>query len=960
MRRVTAPARPELPLHWTAGVRPRLVGRVRETDALQDAWSLAGRGCRQVVVVGGEPGAGKSRLLAEACAALHAEGAWVLVGTCVAELGLPYQPFVEPVEALLARSGVAGPAAERLRVLASAVPDGRPDGAEHRRQLYDSVVEVVRDLAARRPLVLALEDVHWAGAAALELLTYLVQRTAESRLLLVATHRTTAPDRTAALVGTLSRLQRMDGVRRLDLEGLRTEDVVDYLIREGGVPLHRARAAAGLLRDQTGGNPFFLGELWRDLSARGGLSALHAAGREAPASIRDALQGRLTGLSEPQRQTLELAAVIGEEVEATTLVAASAWGRDTTLSALDDGVAYGLLVCVAPGHYRFPHALARQAVVELLPPSRRADQHARVAAVLEAAPAGSARRVQSLAHHYAQARALGLADKAVHYLVEAATSAERALAHEDAGRWYEQAAALSDASGAADRLHLAAARSHLLSGDFARARLLAERVARSARSLERLQAAILYEAASWRPGLPGQRAVELLYAALEATDDAGEALRVRARASLGRALAFTGDSDAAHHLGAQAVAQARLLGDDDLLAHALQASLWHGLRPRDVPGKLARATELSTLAHRTGALGHLGPAAYYRGVIAYVQGDPDALTQAQDDLVLMSQGTGQGFFEYMAGCLGYGRRFVAGDLAAAEAICGELLELGERFGTDGTEGPSAVQTYMVRRESGAVQRVRSLVTGDEDPAGHWAPGLLALYTELELDRPAARLLRRLLDVELGRHRDSAHWPAVLAFLVEAALHLQDVPAAERLRPELLEHAGHNLVAGQFVALFGSADRYLGAVDSLLGRASADDWLESALALDRRTGAPLHVAHTLAATYRHRQRVGAGRAELDELAQSTLALAEPLGLAKPLRALGRPAAHVPAQRPSGLTAREAEVLRLVADGMSNRAIGERLVISEHTAANHVRNILAKTGSANRTQAARYAAAHALLD
>ncbi len=961
VRAVTAPARPGLPLHWTAGVRPPLVGRARETAALRDAWSLVGQGCRQVVVIGGEPGAGKSRLLAEACAALHDDGAWVLVGTCVAELGLPYQPFVEPVEALVAQPGTQAPAVERLRVLtSSSSAAARPDEPEHRRQLYDHVVEALVDLARQRPLVLALEDLHWAGPAALELLTYLVQRTAESRLLLLATHRSTAPDRSAALVGTLARLQRLDGVRRVDLQGLRTEDVVDYLGCEGGVPAHRARAAAPLLRDQTGGNPFFLGELWRDLSARGGLAALHAPGREAPASIRDALQSRLTGLSEPQRQTLELAAVIGEEVDATTLLAASAWGRDTTLLALDDGVAHGLLVCVAPGHYRFPHALARQAVVELLPPSRRADQHARVASVLEATPPGPARRVQSLAHHYAQAQALGFADKAVHYLVEAALAAERALAHEDAGRWYEQAAALSQGTGAQDRLHLSSARSHLLSGDFALARSLAERVAGSGPPVERLQAAILYEAASWRPGLPGHRAVELLSAALEAAAvDADESLRVRGRASLGRALAFTGDTDAAHAVGAEAIARARLLGDDDLLAHALQASLWHGLRPKDVPAKLARATELSTLAHRTGNLGHLGPAAYYRGVIAYVRGDPVAWSQAQDDLVLMSHGTGQGFFEYMAGCLAYGRCFASGDLDAAGTLCQELLELGERFGTDGTEGPSAVQTFMVRRETGAVQRVRPLVTGEEDPDAHWTPGLLALYTELGLHRSASRLLHRLLGPELADHRESARWPAVLAFLVEAALQLEDAAAAERLRPELLEHAGSNVVAGQFVALFGSADRYLGSVDSLLGRPSADEWLASALELDQRTLAPLHEAHTLAATFSHRQRHGAGRAELDHLAERTCALAAPLGLAGPQRTVGRPALAVPAQRPAGLTAREAEVLRLVAEGLLNREIGERLVISEHTAANHVRSILAKTGSGNRTQAAMYAAEHHLL-
>lgn len=956
---MSEPSSSPLPPRWTVREQPTFVGRGRELAELEGAWSRVLRGSRQLVVIGGEPGLGKSRLLGRVCTALHRQGARVLVGTCVPDLGLPYQPFVEPAEALLRDAGSES-TVERLRAVAGrAVDRERPDEPEHRRQLYDSLVEAVVSSSRDQPLVLALEDVHWAGPPALELLSYLVERTAEFRVLLVATCRTTAPDRSEPLTSCLSRLYRLDGVRRLDLDGLQTEDIADYLRHEVDLPLHRVRAPAAVLRDQTGGNPFYLRELWRDLSAQGGLAALRSADLAAPVSVRETLQGRLLNLSEQQRQTLELAAVIGEEVDVAVLVAASAWGRDETLLALDDGVAYGLLECVAAGRYRFAHALARQAVAELLPPSRRAHHHARVAQALDGRSAPSAQQVQALAYHYAQAQPLGYRDKAVHYLVEAARAAERALAHEDAARWYEQAALLGEDAGSREPLHLAAARGHLLGGDFARARQLAEQVATSDEAGRRLQAAVLYEAASWRPGLPGHRAVELLTGALgAAAQDDGDPLRVRALASLGRAYAFTSDTRAARRVGATALQQARLTGDDALLAHALQASLWHGLRPEDAPAKLARATELSALADRTGDLGHLGPAAYYRGVISYLQGDAAGWAQAHADLTRMSRGTGQGFFEYMAGCLEYGRQFVTGDFSGAERTCARLLDLGEGFGTDGTEGPSAVQTFMLRRETGALEQVRPLITGREDPATQWAPGLLALYTELGLDAAAARLLRWLLSDRLSQHRDSAHWPAVLVFLVEAALRVGDEDAAGQLRPELAEYAGHNLVAGQFVALFGSADRYLGAVDSLLGRPGAEQWFASALELDRRTGAAVHEAHTLAATVLHRRRVGDGTG-VEELVTRLRELATPLGLVRALRLVGPSPARVPAQRPDGLTAREAEVLALLGEGLLNREIAERLVISEHTAANHVRSILAKTGSANRTQAAMYAAGRGLL-
>ncbi|SFE49373.1 ATP-binding protein [Blastococcus tunisiensis] len=955
-------APPPLPARWASPARPAFVGRWSELAAFEEVWAAVLAGSRQVVFVGGEPGAGKSRLLAEVATTLHRHGAAVLVGTCAAEFGPPYQPFGEPLGALLGARPEAG-LDDRLATLAGrgSPEDGDGPSHEYRRALYDAAVDAVCDVAAGRPLVLALEDLHWAGPSALQLLAHLVERTADCPLLLLGTHRTTAPDRSAGLVRTIAQLYRLDGVRRLDLAGLAAEDIAQYLVQEGHLSPYAARGAATVLRDQTGGNPFFLRELWRDHAAHGGRDLTV---RQAPASVRDTILGRLERLPLPARQTVELAAVVGEDVDVATVLAASEWSRETTLAGLDEAVAFGLLEPVPPSDdvLRFPHALCRQAVLDLLPASRRLQQHAGVARAVESTIPASERRTQRLAFHYAQAQALGHAAEAVRYLTEAARSAARGLAHEDAAGWFEQAAALSEDDAGRGDLVLSAAGSHLLAGDFARARVLAERVATgSAEPGRRLAAAVAYEDASWRPGLPGHRAVELLEDALAGiAPDPADPHYVRGLASLGRALAFTGATVEADVLGRRAVDLARQHGDDDLLAHALQAGLWNGLRPEDAPDKFARAGELARLADRTGTLAHLGPAAYYRGVISYLQGEPDALAQAHDDLVRMARATGQTFFEYMAGCMSYARQFSAGDFAAAHRTCGELQDLGTSFGSDDTEGPCAVQSYMIRRESGTVGQVRGLITGDERPEEHWAPGLLALYTELELPGPAARLLAWLLDGRLARYEDSAQWPCVLIYAVEAALFLEDDAAARALRPRMAEYAGTNLVAGQFVAVFGSADRYLGALDSLLG-GPAEEELAAALAMDTRMGSALHQAHTLAAQAVHARRSGAGAAVLDDLTGRARRLAEPLGLRRVLRLLGGTAPPVPAPRsPGGLTSRETEVLQLLGEGLLNREIADRLVISENTAANHVRSILAKTGSGNRTQAAMFAAAHGLLE
>jgi DNA-binding NarL/FixJ family response regulator len=171
------------------------------------------------------------------------------------------------------------------------------------------------------------------------------------------------------------------------------------------------------------------------------------------------------------------------------------------------------------------------------------------------------------------------------------------------------------------------------------------------------------------------------------------------------------------------------------------------------------------------------------------------------------------------------------------------------------------------------------------------------------------------------------------------------------------------VTGQFVAVFGSADRYLGAVDSMLGTGTPEKWFESAIEMDARMAAPVHEALTLAAYARHLRRSQADPRRVTELVDRARSLAEPVGHRRVLRqldALNLPDTAAPGGgRRDGLTARETEVLRLLGEGLSNREIAARLVISENTAANHVRSILAKTGSDNRTQAAIYASAQGLL-
>jgi DNA-binding CsgD family transcriptional regulator len=180
---------------------------------------------------------------------------------------------------------------------------------------------------------------------------------------------------------------------------------------------------------------------------------------------------------------------------------------------------------------------------------------------------------------------------------------------------------------------------------------------------------------------------------------------------------------------------------------------------------------------------------------------------------------------------------------------------------------------------------------------------------------------------------------------------------------MAEYASMNLVAGQFVAVYGSADRYIAELDSVLGAPSADLHFERALAMDRRMGAVTHQVETLAAWSRHRSRGhgAAGEPSAVGLADEARALARRIGHRRVLGDLDAEPSPAPArpQLPDGLSERELDVLRLVAAGLSNREIGERLFITTNTAANHVRSILSKTRAPNRTAAAMYAIQHGLL-
>ncbi len=938
---------------------------------MEEVWAEVECGRPQLVFVGGEPGAGKSRLVAEVAGALHDEGIAVLVGTSARETGVPYQPFAELLDQLF-ESCPAGSLdalldrhSDQLRRLSTEVvrhlpgPEELAAGSgEQRRDLFEAVSGLLARLAEQRPLALVLEDLHWAQLPTLALLEHVVRTSADARMLVLVTLRTTLPDRSDELAMRVAELHRLEGVRRLDLGGLDTSAVIEYLVLHGGLSEREARAPAVLLRDRTGGNPFFLRELWADLQHRGGVSALRSSQR-VPVSISDSLEERIARLEDRLRPVLELAAVLGDEFDLAMLVAASETDRTTTMDFVDAAVALGFVESVeSPGtHYCFVHALARQAVLDRTPPSRLALLNARAGEALERLPRQNA-LIPRLAHHFLAAQFLGFHDQALRHTREAGRLAERSLAFEEAAGWFERAASLPECDPE-DRaqLLLAAAIDHVRACSFPRARAIYEELATTSGPDVQLAAALGFEDATWRPGVNGIRAADLLSAAVGAGNlDPDDARHVRALGSLGRALALAGEMSEARRVGNRAIDLARQRGDDETMAHVLTASLWHGITPDLAEQQLERSAEISRLSRAAQDYETLGAALNFRATASYVLGRPDDLRGAIEDARSAVEHTGLPYYRFIFCGHSHAVAFLRGDFAGAEHWAQETLKYTETFGDEVAEGPHSVQMFMVRRETGALDRFGTFLDGTETFTARWVPGLLALYTEVGQKTGMRRALRHLLDRELTDRSDEAQWPMELVFLTEAALALDDAETARILQPLLAAYQGMNLVSGTMVATFGSADRYLGRVAALLGDvATAERHLEVALEMDRRMRSAVHTAETLGQLALLADATGR-RERAQALAREALDLAEENGQRRVARAL---ATLVPGDRPEGLTEREIDVLRLLVAGLSNQQIGTRLHISANTAANHVRSILIKTGTANRTQAAIYAAQHGLV-
>ncbi len=972
-------------------LRSPFVGRAAELEMLRTLMpSAPGEGCR-LVLLAGEPGAGKSRLLHELAGDAGIEDAWLLRGSCDATVRTPYGPFAEALGQLVERAepaelraalGAGGAELTRLlpdlpaRIGELAAPlEADPDTERHR--LHTAVANLLAGASRETPLVMMLEDCHWADAPTLLLLRHLVRSRPAGRMLLLATFRDAEADLSPPLAEALADLRRSDDVVRIRLEGLSESEVAELVRNAAGAAADAAPAElARAIHELTGGNAFLVCELWRDLVETG---TVEIAGGEirtrrplaeigTPESVREVVSQRLARLGPGTTDLLELAATAGAEFELEPVRRAAGLTETELLATLEEAVASGMVEELPSRRlaYRFAHELVRRALYDRLSRARRAELHLRVAEALEQGTAAE-RDLADLAHHFGAAAPLGGPERAVEYNLRAARAASAALAFEEATSGLRVALEIgleddAERVGALIDLGVACHRG----GDATEALAAFDAAAEIARRLgsgELLaRAAIGYEEACWRPALHSQTAIELLEEALAALDEDEDELRLALLAGLARALGLQGEPERAALVRDGAVAIGRRHGNSVGLSRVLARSYWaRGSTPLEQI--LARLTEARDLAAEGGDAEIHADAMAWRATTFVALGDLASARSEVIELREMAERTGQPFMLHVAEHYGSALALCDGRLAAAEEMAVRSHEWGKLLTGRDASGVYGFQMFSLRREQGRLAELAPsvrILAGGAERHGPWLPGLVAVLAELGMEREARAGLARIADGGLDRFRSSL-WLATLSYLADAAAALGDERMAALVLPELEPFAGTTVMIGHLVCCYGSADRYLGMLAATLGESErAEAYFEAALERNREMGAETWLAHTGCAYAGFLRGQGdSGKPRAEALLRDAARIAERRGLAGLQAKIAGLGGIAPVTGlPDDLSPREAQILNLVAAGLSNREIGSSLSISEHTAANHVRSILRKTGCGNRTEAASYAHRHGI--
>ena len=851
------------------------VGRERELEELRTSVDAARAGQGQLVLLAGEPGIGKTRTASELGTYARLRGFQVLWGRCHETGGAPaYWPWVQIIRTYLhdrdprnVRSEMGTGAADIAQLVSEvrerlpdlpALPALEPEQARFR--LFDSITAFLRNATAHQPLVLVLDDLHWADAPSLLLLQFLAREMGSARLLVIGTYRDIELGREHALFQTLGDLTREPVTRRFLLRGLTEREVARYIEMTAGLA-PPADLVAAVYRE-TEGNPFYVGEVVHLLVAEGRLEAPEGrAGWKVgvPQSVREVIGRRLHCLSADCNRVLTVAAALGRDFGLDTIQPLSAVAAERLLELLDEAIAARIVskVAEAVGRYRFSHALVRDTLYEELGAAQRVRLHRQIGEVLEALHgAKPERHLAELAYHFAQAAEDGRdAGKAIAYARRAADRALAQLAYEEGARQYQAALDLLAAYQPTDEaervdLLLGLGEAWRRTGDVEMAK---ETIREAAEGAQRLGAAELLARAALAYGGPGfvfglhePYEVALLEEALSALDARDSALRARVMARLAMGLYASGAPERCDALSEQAVAMARRVSDPATLAYALHARhavLWG---PRRLEERLAIATEIVRLAEAARDREQVARGRHFRIVDLLELGDVRAAFREMELQSKLADELHQPLYQWHRAFYQAMRALLEGRFEEGEQLANEALEFGQRASQDAME-TFGVQLFSARRDQGRLAELEASAAAfvEQQPeVPGWRAVLACLYTETGRDADARRELETIATGGFAALPEDSVWAPTMAMLSEVCAGLGDSRRAAELYDLLLPYAGRNVVVGAGVACSGAVSSYLGLLAATMRRwVEATLHFESGLEMNARIGARPRLACT---------------------------------------------------------------------------------------------------------------------
>ncbi len=831
-----------------------IVGRSGELQVLADAIRrVARQDLREVVLVSGEAGLGKTTLVAESARRAYDRGACVLLGHCEEDLATPYQLFSEALghylthapEAELERH-VAAHGAELCRLvpsLASRLPGLPPtratDTDSERYLLFAAALGLLEQISADRPLLLVLDDLQWADKGSLLLLRHIVASEQLRHTLVVATHRDAERAPGHPLLDTLAALHRQPGITRLELGRMDDADVVAFMEAAAGHVLHgSALQLAQAVHRETDGNTFFVSEVLRHLAETRAISQ-NAAGQwvsdgpvdqiSLPNSLHEVIGSRAGRLGGNASRMLALAAVIGRDFDLELLARALGATPDEVLDLLDVAIRASLVreISDSVGRYSFSHALVQHVLYADLGPTRQARLHRVVAEALEALCGDHPeRRIGELARHWAATGLPGDVRKAVDYARRAGDAALAALAPSEALQYYEQALArVSTLTPADPALEIdlgigrGTAQRQLGDPSFRATLLDAANRAAACSDTPRLVIAALANSRGWysASGTVDLDKVAVLEVALERlpqpTPD-----RALVLATLCAELTFGASLEQRDALAEEAVAIAEASGDDSTVARTLNHLVFPLLVPSHLERSLAWTAEALTRAERIGDPVLVYFAAMYRATVATRAGDVEEVDRCYTIAGGLARHLDQPSLNWEYTFHLAKRAQIAGTIEEAEALAGQALQIGLDSGQPDAETFFGVQLAATSWQRGTIGDLAPLLEQMvvDSPGLPTLKASLALaYAEQDLLDDAARMLGQFAATGFHLPVDAA-WLNGMTEYAEAAIACGDPSFAEPLANLLLPWADQFSSAGGVTAE-GPVRLVLGGLTSVLGR-----------------------------------------------------------------------------------------------------------------------------------------------